>query len=239
MQRSGAQGGKPRFSASIVAIATVFLLQIAAFVPACAGDALRVGSKRFTESYILGEIIAGTARQTGASSVEHHPGLGNSAILFSALKNGAIDIYPDYTGTVALELLGLKAVPSIEELNRHLAVHGLAAGVMLGFNNAYALAMTESGATQAGLTAIRDLRGTPGLRAGLSPEFLSRRDGWPALRAAYGLDGMQVRTLEHGLAYAALVRGQVDLIDVYTTDPNISLRQFRLLRDDLHVFPPY
>lgn len=210
-----------------------------ACAPASAVDALKVGSKRFTESYILGEIVSATARQAGENTVEYRPGLGNSGILFAALKTGAIDVYPDYTGTVALELLGLKSVPPLAELNRQLAAHGLAADVMLGFDNSYALAIAEHMAAHAGYASIGDLRGARGLRAGLTPEFLSRRDGWPALRAAYGLDGLRIRSLEHGLAYEALAQDQVDVIDVYTTDPNIKLQNLRVLRDDLQVFPPY
>jgi osmoprotectant transport system permease protein len=213
------------------------LLLVAA--SATAGEPLRIGSKRFTESYILGEIIAGSASRAGVAEVRYLPGLGNSAILFSALQSGAIDVYPDYTGTVALELLGLAQVPPLHELNRHLARHGLAAGVPLGFENAYALAMPESEAARRGFRTIADLRVGVGLRAGLSPEFLSRRDGWPALSAAYGLGSLQAGSLEHGLGYAALARGQVDVIDVYTTDPKIGLQKLRLLEDNLRFFPAY
>ena len=71
-----------------------------ALTAATAADTLRIGSKRFTESYILGEVIARTAARAG-TAVEHRPGLGNTAILFAALKSGAIDVYPDYSGTVA------------------------------------------------------------------------------------------------------------------------------------------
>jgi len=239
MKRCNVQRSIPQSLALMVTGAAVFLLQLFTALPSHAGDALSVGSKRFTESYILGEILAGTVRKAGAVQVEHRPGLGNSAILFAALKNGAIDVYPDYTGTVALELLGLTSVPPLEELNRLLARHGLAAGVPLGFDNAYALAMPEHKAGESRYRTISDLRNVPGLRAGLSPEFLSRRDGWPVIRAAYGLDALQVRSLEHGLAYEALLRDQVDVIDVYTTDPGINANKLRLLRDDRQVFPVY
>jgi osmoprotectant transport system permease protein len=239
MQRCDTNGSKSPLLALMVAGAVLILLQIVASLPGWAAEPLRVGSKRFTESYILGEILAGTARRTGLDNVEHRPGLGNSAILFSALKSAAIDLYPDYTGTVALELLGLATVPPLAELNRRLAEHGLAAGVFLGFENAYALAMPEHKANQSGFNNIGDLRVAQGLRAGLSPEFLSRRDGWPKLRAAYGLDKLQIRSLEHGLAYEALARDQVDVIDVYTTDPKINEQKLRILRDNQRVFPAY
>ena len=164
-------------------------------VPAIAGDVLRVGSKRFTESYILGELITRTAQSVAGIRVEHKPGLGNTAILFAALKSGAIDVYPDYTGTIALELLGLSRVPRLEELNRQLAAHGLEAGIFLGFGNAYALAMREEQAAKRDIRRITDLKAFGTARLGLSPEFLNRKDGWPALRDTYDLGGLPVRGL--------------------------------------------
>ncbi|MBX3651497.1 MAG: ABC transporter permease subunit [Burkholderiales bacterium] len=213
----------------------VFLVSAAG---AAAGDVLKVGSKRFTESYVLGEVIAQTARATGAS-VEHRPGLGNTAILFAALKSGAIDVYPDYTGTIAFELLGLPGVPLLSELNRQLSAHGLAAGVFPGFSNAYALAMREADAVGRGIRRISELRDFLDARLGLSPEFLNRRDGWPALSDTYEIGGLAVRGLEHGLAYAALERGEIDVIDVYTTDPQIRRLGLRVLEDDRRFFPEY
>lgn len=227
------------YRASVTVRALIIILMLATAGVAVSAEPLRIGSKRFTESYILGEIITGAARRAGVADVQHRPGLGNSAILFAALQSGAIDLYPDYTGTVALELLGLAQVPPLPELNRMLAKYGLAAGVLLGFDNAYALAMPETKAAHLGYTRITDLRDAANLRAGLTPEFLKRRDGWPALRKAYGLDRVQVRGLEHGLAYDALARAEVDLIDVYTTDPKIERQALRLLRDDASVFPAY
>jgi osmoprotectant transport system permease protein len=208
-------------------------------VPAAAVDVLRVGSKRFTESYILGEVVTRTAQAAGGVRVEHKPGLGNTAILFAALKSGAIDVYPDYTGTIALELLGLSRVPVLEDLNRQLAAHGLEAGVFLGFGNAYALAMREQQAADRGIRRIADLKEFGAARLGLSPEFLNRKDGWPALRDTYDLDGLPVRGLEHGLAYEALAKGQVDIIDVYTTDPKIASNGLRVLDDNQRFFPDY
>lgn len=205
---------------------------------ASAADVLRVGSKRFTESYVLGEVVAQTARAAGAR-VEHRQGLGNTAILFAALKSGAIDVYPDYTGTIALELLGLTGVPSLEVLNRRLAEHGLAAGVFPGFSNSYALAMREARAAERNVRRISDLRRFHDMRLALSPEFLNRRDGWHALSQSYEIGGFTMRGLEHGLAYAALERDEVDIIDVYTTDPQIRRLGLRVLEDDQRFFPEY
>ncbi|MGH8703708.1 MAG: glycine betaine ABC transporter substrate-binding protein, partial [Burkholderiales bacterium] len=200
---------------------------------------VNIGSKRFTESYILAEIMARTVDAAGEARARHHPGLGNTAILFSALKSGAIHAYPEYTGTLAFELLGLQRVPGLTELNRHLAPHGLAAGVPLGFGNTYALAMRETRAAELAITRVSDLARHPGLRLALSQEFLNRRDGWPALRQAYRLAFDAVRGLDHGLAYEALAGGQVDVIDAYTTDAKIERYRLRVLEDDLRFFPGY
>ncbi len=102
---------------------------------------LNVGSKRFTESYILAEIVKQTAEAAGETPVTHRQGLGNTAILLSALQTGSIDIYPEYTGTIAREILKLDSVPPLAELNAKLAALGLQVAVPLGFNNTYALAI--------------------------------------------------------------------------------------------------
>jgi len=205
----------------------------------CAGQGLlNVGSKRFTESYILGEIVAQTVRRAGEAEATHHRGLGNTAILFAALKSGAIDVYPEYTGTIALELLRQPAVTGLAELNARLAPHGLMASIRLGFSNAYALAMPEERAAAFGIRTISDLAGHPQLRIGLSQEFLNRQDGWPALREAYDLR-LPVRGLDHGLAYEALAAGQLDVMDVYTTDAKLARYRLRILLDDRKFFPAY
>ena len=216
------------------AILLIFLLA-PALAPA---QTLNVGSKRFTESYVLAEIVAQTARAAGEARATHRAGLGNTAILFAALKSGSIDVYPEYTGTLAFELLGLARVPGLDELNGKLAAHGLVAAVPLGFSNSYGLAMQEERAAVLGITRISDLARHPGLRLAVSQEFLNRRDGWPALRQAYRLPAVP-RGLDHGLAYEALAGGQVDVIDVYTTDAKIARYRLRVLSDDRGHFPAY
>ena len=200
---------------------------------------LQVGSKRFTESYILGEIIAQTAQGPGATAAVHQRGMGNTAILLNALESRSIDVYPDYTGTIAREILKLPDVPPLAELNKHLAPRGLAVAVPLGFNNSYALAVRSSDARAKGLARISDLKQHPELRLGLSQEFLGRADGWPNLARAYGLSFAPPKGLDHGLAYEAIAGGQVDVIDIYTTDAKLDKYQLTVLADDLKFFPRY
>ena len=182
---------------------------------------INVGSKRFTESYILGEIIAETVRGAGEARAAHQQGLGNTAIVFTALRSGIIDLYPEYTGTIAFELLKKTAAPSLEDLNRELAPMGLGASTRLGFNNTYALAMLEERAARFNVRVVSDLKRVPDLKFGLSQEFLNRRDGWPAMARAYGVT-VRPRGLDHGLAYEAVATAQVDVIDVYSTDAKID-----------------
>jgi osmoprotectant transport system permease protein len=211
---------------------------IAIALPAM-GQALNVGSKRFTESYILAEIITQTARSTGETIVAHRQGLGNTAILLSALQAGHIDVYPEYSGTIAREILHLERVPPLPELNTRLAALGLRAAVPLGFNNSYALAMRASHADELHITRLSDLQSHPQLRFGLSQEFIGRADGWPGLKKAYALPNAAVRGLDHGLAYEALVQNQIDIIDIYSTDAKIGKYQMRVLQDDAQYFPRY
>ncbi len=215
-----------------------------------AGNApLKIGSKRFTESYILGEILTQTAATAGPA--RHLAGLGNTAIVFAALRAGSIDLYPDYTGTVAAELLRLPATATLAQINAGLAPLGLGAAVPFGFQNTYAIAVRGEGrdggqhrkrpqaaAAPVNLRTLSDLAHAPGLRLGLSHEFLGRADGWPTLASRYGLPQQPVG-LDHGIAYEALAAGQVDAIDIYSTDAKIRAYRLRVLDDDRHVFPRY
>jgi osmoprotectant transport system permease protein len=204
-----------------------------------AQSTLVVGSKRFTESYILGEIVTQSIAPVGEARAVHKQGMGNTAILFAALRSGAIHIYPEYTGTIAFELLGLQRVPSLTELNRELEPYGIAAGIPLGFGNTYALAMTEERAAVLGIRTISDLARHPQLRIGLSQEFLNRKDGWGALQKAYGLSHLNARGLDHGLAYEALAAGEIDVMDVYSTDAKLARYRLRVLDDERGFFPRY
>jgi len=197
---------------------------------------LTIGSKRFTESYILGEILLATARTAGVQA-QHKQGLGNTGILFEALKSGSIDLYPDYTGTIGRELLKSDA-SDLESLNRGLAPLGLGVAVPLGFENTYALAMPDTKAQQLGVRTIGDLAKHPELRLGLSHEFLNRSDGWPGLQRTYALP-QAPSGLDHGLAYEALASGQIDVMDIYSTDAKIAKYKLRVLEDDKHYFPEY
>ncbi len=202
-----------------------------------AAEQLAVGSKRFTESYILGEVITQAARQGGATA-EHRQGLGNTAVVVEALKTGAIDVYPEYLGTVEREILKLPTGSSREAIDQKLRDMGLAMGVPLGFSNGYALAASAEVARQHGLKTLGDLRAAPGLRIAISQEFLGREDGWPGLAKRYQLP-QRPTSIDHGLSYQALASQRIDLTDIYTTDARIADLGLVTLQDDANYFPRY
>ncbi len=209
---------------------------LAATSPASAADALRIGSKRFTEAYILAEVLAQVARPHAA--VEVKSGLGNTAIVYEALRAGSIDVYPEYTGTIDLEILKNTQPSSLEAMRMQLAPLGLGVAVRLGFNDGYALAMRKDVAQKLGIQKLSDLAQHPNLRLGLSNEFIGRADGWKGLAQRYHLS-QQPQGLDHGLAYDAVAGGQVDVIDIYTTDAKIDHLGLRVLQDDAVHFPRY
>jgi osmoprotectant transport system permease protein len=204
---------------------------------ASAGERVVVGSKAFPESWILGEAIAALARTADVDAV-HTANLGGTEIVAEAARTGAIDAYPEYTGTLREVLLHSPTAP-MDEVRARLATEGLGVTDSLGFDDSYALAVASQVAERDHIRSLSDAARHPELRAAVPHEFLGRSDGWPGLRARYRLEFAEVRGVEHELAFEALAGGQVDVVDVYTTDPQIERLRLRLLDDDRGFFPRY
>ncbi|MGH7725969.1 MAG: glycine betaine ABC transporter substrate-binding protein [Candidatus Eiseniibacteriota bacterium] len=198
-----------------------------------------VGSKAFPESWILGELLARSAREAGAGNVTHRSNLGGTEIVYQALRSGAIDAYVEYTGTISEVILKSGGSPTLAELRAGLEGEGLAIGEPLGFNDGYGLAVTRRTAGRSGIRTISDLAGHPELELGLTHEFLGRKDGYPGLARHYGLSLPRVRGLQHELAWGALESGAIDVTDVYTTDAQIQALDLVVLADDRAFFPRY
>jgi len=200
---------------------------------------VRVGSKKFTESVLLGEMVAQLLRGAGVRS-EHRAQLGGTQILWHALLAGEIDLYPEYTGTIREDIVrDASGDGGDEALRAALARQGIGMTASLGFDDSYALGMRRADAERLGLTRISDLRAHPELRLGFSEEFLNRGDGWPTLKKRYRLPQTGVRPLDHDLAYRALAAGVIDVMDLYTTDAEIPYHHLTVLADDLGHFPGY
>ena len=200
---------------------------------------VRVGSKAFTESFILAEIIARIIEESGEAEVERRMGLGGTGITHRAVSSGDIDLYPEYTGTLSQAILKDPSLKSVEEIRRRLRGSGLTISDSIGFDNTYALAVREELAERLGLEAISDLREHPEMRAAFSAGFTDRDDGWPGLREHYDLRLSEVRVIEHALSYEALSQGKVDVIDIYSTDGRLEKLDLRILQDDREFFPDY
>jgi osmoprotectant transport system permease protein len=218
--------------------ALVFLSIWACSTAAGGGPPLRVGSKVFTEGVILAELATQLLQAQGIAAV-HRQGLGGTQVLWSALTAGEIDIYPEYTGTIAEEILPHGAARDPVSMRAALAARGVGMSPTLGFNDTYAIGVSEALARRLGLRTISDLRAHPELRFGFSHEFMDRADGWPGLRDRYRLPQRDVRGLDHDLAYRGLASGAIDATDLYSTDAEIPYYRLRVLQDDLHYFPEY
>lgn len=203
-----------------------------------------VASKPFGESYVLAEMFAQLLEARGVA-VDRRRGLGATEIAFRALRTGAIDVYPEYTGTGLLAILGEPPRRDPREVydrvSREFRRRWNARWLPpLGFENTYAIAVRRETARRHGLATLSDLAGVaPELRAGLTADFIGRADGLPGLARAYGLRFAGVRALLPAVKYRALADGEVDVIDGYSTDGLIARYDLVVLQDDRRFFPPY
>jgi osmoprotectant transport system permease protein len=214
-----------------IAVALAFLANSALAEP------ILIGSKKFTESYVLAEIAKRSFENAGLTT-EHRQGMGGTIILWQALRSGQISVYPEYTGTIAEEILK-SPTASDSEMRAELAKLGVGMTEELGFNNTYALVIRRAAAKEKSIRTIGDLRNHPELKFGLTHEFLDRRDGWRPLLERYQLSPQNVVGIDHGLGYEALRNGSIDVKDAYSTDAKIGENDLVVLEDDLQFFPQY
>lgn len=207
---------------------------------ACAGGdrkTIVVGSKAFAESFIIAEAAARLLEYHGFE-VDRRFGLNGTKIAFEALRNGEVDLYPEYTGTITEVVLLQPELKSLDEIRAALAARGLITLDPFGFNNAYAVAASTAAAAEYSLRRISDLATAPSLRIALPHEFLNRQDGWPGLQQHYGFR-RTAEGIEHSLAYDAINAGSIDITAVYTTDGQIVNSELVILEDDRGFFPGY
>ncbi len=212
--------------------------------PAAEARPVVVGSKPFGESYLLAEMFAQILEARGVP-VTRRFGLGGTEIVFPALRQGAIDVFPEYTGSGLLVIL--KAAPVSDpavvfdtvsrQFARQFDVRWLAP---LGFENTYAMSVRTEMAQRLGLRTLSDFAAVSAdMRAGFTADFIGLPDGLPGLRTAYGLAPKTVSALAPAVKYRALVDGEVDIIDAYSTDGLLSRYPLTVLEDDRRFFPPY
>jgi osmoprotectant transport system permease protein len=201
-------------------------------------ETITVGAKHFNEGYILGEMIAFVLEDAGFT-VDRRFNLGGTAVAFEGLRKGAIDVYPEYTGTISAEILKMPNPPPFSQLmDRVQQDFNLEISDPFGFDNTYALLVKKDKAQELEISSLSDLRAHPTLRFGISHEFLERQDGWGVLSRFYNLPQIPI-ALEHSLAYQAILDNRIDVMDAYSTDGEISRYDLLLLEDDREFFPDY
>jgi osmoprotectant transport system permease protein len=216
----------------------LFLSASMLVAPNCLGATTVFGSKVFTESVILSDISTQLLRSAGEPA-EHRRELGGTRVLWSALTRGDISCYPEYSGTLRTEIFSGQQISSDEDLRQAMSRANAWASRPLGFNNTYVLGIRKDRAGELGITRMSQLVAHPDLRFGFSNEFLERVDGWPGLKARYGLPQEDVRGLAHDLAYRGVASGAIDVTDLYSTDAEIVRYGLVALEDDAHYFPAY
>ena len=226
----------------------IFLVSAALFIgattltpangPAAVERPLVVGSKSFAENVILGEMVLRLVEATNGTAI-HKVGLGGTQILWQALLKGDLDVYPDYTGTLFQEQFFGKGLTTQADLVRELGKLGLGMTNPIGFVNTYAVGMRRIRAKELGITKISQLGKAPGLAFGFSQEFMTRNEGWPALRKMYDLPQTDVRSMDHELSYRALANDSIAVKDLFSTDAELELYDLVALEDDLKLFPDY
>jgi glycine betaine/choline ABC-type transport system substrate-binding protein len=228
---------RPSSRRSFILHASSFILCLLLLLPACGKPGhLTVGSKNFTESVILGELLAQKLESAGCT-VDRKLNMGGTFVCDAAIRNGQIDAYVEYSGTALTAIL---KDPKADVAAAY-AKSGLHWGPALGFNNTFAMIVRQGDAERIGLHRISDLAKVAAtFRPGFGYEFVERPDGWIGLQKAYGLTfATPPKTMDLGLTYKALASNEADLIAGNSTDGLIASLQLVALDDDKRFFPRY
>lgn len=208
---------------------------------------LTIGSKNFSESFILSEILAILLEEEYGYEINRKLGLGGTKVAFDALTSGSIDLYPDYTGTGYSMILGMSGETDADKIynivsKKFAEQFNIIWGPPLGLNNTYALAVRRDDSRFKNIRNVSELSNRPLTYIfGTPHEFMERADGLRNFVKTYNLkfDPGNIRGISSGLMYKALEDGQVDLIMSYSTDGRIKAYNLKLLEDDKNFFPPY
>lgn len=220
---------------------SAFLFSLFLLFPLVSGASpqpARIGSKIFTEAYILAEILALKLESSGFP-VERMTGLGATGVTEQAMKSKKIDLIVDYTGSIKRSFFGTKRKMSTAEIRSKLEELGFTISEPLGFNNTYTLAVRPEWAQRHQVSSFSDLRKLPTVRAVFTPEFTNRKENWPGLKAFYAFTHFSIQQLDHQLAYQAVKEKSADVVEAYSTDAKIKEYSLLTLKDDKGFFPNY
>ncbi|MGR9050042.1 ABC transporter permease/substrate-binding protein [Halobacillus faecis] len=243
-ERTSAKSGF-RSLVSLLVIAALIAVGPLAFGGKVKND-LTLGAKLGSEPAILINMYKLLIEEETDLSVGLEPNLGKTDLVFSALEEGSIDIYPEFTGTAIVSLLGEEANSNEPQEVYEQAKEGMAATYDMAFlqpmqfNNTYAVATTQELAEQYDLETIGDLKPVEDqITAGFTLEFNDRQDGYQGMKEIYNLNLGEVRTMDPGLRQGAIESGEVDIIDAYATDSYMVDLNLKVLKDPENLFPPY
>ncbi|WP_034868560.1 glycine betaine ABC transporter substrate-binding protein [Clostridium lundense] len=236
-------------SKKIIGITTIVLI-IALIVPMFSGifktkNTITIGSKSFTESRLLGNIYAILIEENTDLNVERKFDMAGTDVLFKATDMGEIDMYPEYTGTVLVNILKQDAVSdpdkTYEIAKKNLKEkYNIELLKPLGFNNTYTLALKKDTAEKYNLNSFSDLaKVSKSLTLGPTMEFIGRPDGLVGLQKKYNMQFKEVTGLDAGLRYSAITSNQIDVTDAFSTDGLLEAFKLKVLKDDKGFFPPY
>jgi osmoprotectant transport system substrate-binding protein len=234
------QGDSMKSIRILVALASVLAL---AFSAVQAQQPVRVGSKNFTEQFVLGELYAQALEANGIKT-EKKLNLGGTLIAHKALEEKQIDLYPEYTGTILLAVLKQESMTDAkavyDKVKGEYAAKGLIVLNQAPVNNTYVLVVRQDTADKYKLETNSDLaKAAKELKLGAGPEFRDRKDGLPGLRDKYGMEFKEDLQLAIGLRYQALKNDQIQVVNGYSTDGMISAMKLKRLKDDKNLWPPY
>lgn len=228
-----------------LAMTLALLVSACGSVPSPSAKPIVIGSKPFTEGVLLSELAAQLIEGNTQLKVERKFNLGGTIVAFNALKNGDLDLYPEYTGTGLVAILKQPAVMDADkayaivqrEFNNQFKIKWLKP---LGFNNTYAMAVPEELAVQHNLKNTSDLaKIVDMLTFGAEQDFFGRVDGYDGFTQAYGFKFKNVKQMEIGLKYKAIANKEVNVINAFSTDGFLITYKLRVLVDDKKYFPPY
>lgn len=246
LERGLAMRRRRLWGGALAGLVALYVLVVASLIDASgsAERSISIGSKSFTEQYVLAALLAQTVEQAGGPAVRRVESLG-STVAFDALRTDELDLYVDYSGTIWATILGRSGSPGdrasvLAEVRTRLAEdYGIAVVARLGFENSYAIAMRDDRAAELGIESLGELaQMAAGLSIGGDYEFFVRAE-WKALESRYGLRFAEQRSMDPALMYSAVEQREVDAISAFSTDGRIAALGLRVLRDELQVIPPY
>jgi osmoprotectant transport system substrate-binding protein len=226
---SGAAGGATSSSASSTSASGT-----------ASGGTLTLGTKDFTEEFILGQLYKQALEAKGCK-INYKENIGATEIIDKALTSGQIDAYPEYTGeSVATVAKINKTVSSPAQeyvlAKAFYAKRGQVMSDMTPFFDTDAIGVKKTFATKYGLVTVADLKKVPHFTLGARPEFLNRQEGAAGMKSVYGVKNFTFKSLALGIQYQALDSGSVDAIDVFTTDPQLASGKYTVLKDPKNIF---